>query len=65
MLQKLGVSRSAFNNVINDSASLSLEMVLRLETIGSGSAEMWAKMQSDYTLGQLRIKANQLRKMRH
>ncbi len=51
---KLGVSRSALNNVINGSASLSLELALKLESIGSGSAEMWAKMQSDYTLWQLR-----------
>lgn len=52
--KKLAVSRSALNNVINGSASLSLEMALKLETIGSGSAEMWSKMQSDYTLWQLR-----------
>lgn len=42
----LGVSRQALNNVINQKATLSPEMAIRLEKAFGSSADNWLRMQA-------------------
>lgn len=46
--------RNTLNRVINGSASVTPEMALALEQMGTGSAEFWLTMQANYDLFQLR-----------
>lgn len=48
--ERLGVSRQALSNVINEHASVSAEMALRFEEAGWGTAELWVQMQASYDL---------------
>jgi addiction module HigA family antidote len=46
----LGVSRQALNNVVNEDATISASMALRLEEAFGGAAETWLRMQANYDL---------------
>ena len=46
----LGVSRQALNNLVNESAGISLEMAIRLAKAFGSSAQTWLRMQSNYDL---------------
>lgn len=50
----LGVTRQALNNVVNGKAGISPEMAVRLSKAFGGSAEMWARLQSNFDLAQVR-----------
>jgi len=52
--ERLGCHRNTLNRVINGSASVSPEIALALEQVGTGSAEFWLSMQASYDLFQLR-----------
>ena len=48
--RRLGVSRAAFSRVLTARAAVPVEMALRLETLGWGSADFWVRMQGDHDL---------------
>lgn len=56
--RQLGVSRVSLSRVINEKAGISPEMALKIERwIGvdnGGRAELWAGMQLDYDMWQIR-----------
>ncbi|MCF6280738.1 MAG: HigA family addiction module antitoxin [Candidatus Polarisedimenticolaceae bacterium] len=60
--RRLGCSRAALSRVINERASISTEMALRIEAWlgveGGGKAEVWAGMQLDYDMWQARHKTD-------
>jgi len=58
--KEIGCSRAALSRVINERAAISPEMALLLEkwlgVKNGGKAEVWAGMQLDYDMWQLRHK---------
>ena len=50
----LGVTRQALNNLVNEKASISTEMAMRLSKAFGSSPEMWLRLQSNYDLAQFR-----------
>ena len=60
--KRIGCSRAALSRVLNERASISPVMALRIEKwLGverGGSAELWAGMQLDYDMWWARHKAN-------
>ena len=50
--QKLGVSRQARSTILNDRASISAEMAMRLSKALGTSPDMWLEMQMQYDLWQ-------------
>ena len=58
--QQLGITRAMLSRVLNEHASITPEMALRLETwLGvdnGGAADVWLKQQSAYDLWQARQK---------
>jgi addiction module HigA family antidote len=57
----LGVTRQALNNVVNEKASISPEMAVRLSKAFGGEAETWLAMQAAFDLAQLRSYAGTIR----
>jgi antitoxin HigA-1 len=47
---RLGVSRQALNNLVNEKAGISPEMAIRLSKAFGSSAEMWLGLQLQYDL---------------
>lgn len=58
--RRLGVSRQALNNVVNEKAAISPEMAVRMEKMGWGTAEGWLRLQANYDLAQVRRRAKTL-----
>ena len=56
----LGVSRQALNNLVNEKAAISAEMAIRLEKMGWGTADGWLRLQMNYDLAQVRMKADSI-----
>ncbi len=56
----LGVSRQALNNLVNQKAGISAEMAVRLEKMGWGEAESWLKLQANYDLAQVMLRADSI-----
>ncbi len=56
----LGVSRGAVSNLVNEKASISPEMAIRLEKVGWGSADSWMRMQMNYDLAQVRARQDEI-----
>lgn len=53
--EQLGISRVQLSRVINERASVSTEMAVRLEQwVGGPTAETWLGLQTDHDLWQLR-----------
>ena len=50
----LGVTRQAFNNVVNGKAAISPEMAIRLAKAFGSTAETWLRMQLAYDLAAAR-----------
>ena len=48
----LGVSRQAFNNLVNEKAAMSPTMAVRLEKAFGGDAEIWMSLQTAYDLAE-------------
>jgi len=57
--KRLGVTRQALNNLVNEKSGVSAEMALRLEKIGWSSAETWMRMQMNYDLAQVRARSEE------
>lgn len=57
---RLGVSRQALNNVVNEKAAVSAEMAVRMEKMGWGTAEGWLRLQANYDLAQVWRRARSL-----
>ena len=56
----LGVSRQALNNLVNEKAGISAEMAIRFEKMGWGTADGWLRLQINYDLAQVRMKADSI-----
>ncbi len=56
----LGVSRQALNNLVNEKAAISAEMAIRFEKMGWGTADGWLRLQMNYDLAQVRMKADSI-----
>src|SRR6476660_3129853 len=48
----LGVTRQAFNNLVNGKSGISPEMAIRLDKAFGGGAEAWLRLQMAYDLAQ-------------
>lgn len=57
----LGVSRKQLSALINERASISTEMAIRLEKGLGSSADAWLRMQAAYDLAQARDYADEIR----
>lgn len=53
----LGVTRQQLYKVINGESAVSPEMAVRLEKAFGGSADVWLRMQANYDLAQVRLRA--------
>ena len=62
--QALGVTRQALNNLVNGKSGISPEMSVRLSKAFGGSAAMWLKMQMEYDLAQIGLRAGEIRVQR-
>ena len=61
--QRLGVTRQTLNNLINnETASVSPEMALRLETVFGSTADNWLRMQAAYDTAIIRKRENEISK---
>ena len=49
---RLGVTRQALNNVVNEKSGVSPEMAIRLSKAFGSSPEVWLGMQMEYDLAQ-------------
>ncbi|GAB5412727.1 MAG: HigA family addiction module antitoxin [Congregibacter sp.] len=58
--KKLGVTRQALNNVVNEKSAISPEMAIRLEKMGWSSADAWLRMQMNYDLAKVRARADEI-----
>ena len=59
--KRLGVTRQALNNVVNEKSAISPEMALRFEKMGWGTADGWLTLQMNYDLAQVRARAGAIR----
>jgi addiction module HigA family antidote len=59
--QTLGVTRQAFNNLVNGISGISPEMAIRLSKAFGGSPEVWLGMQMRYDLAQAMRKAGEIK----
>ena len=53
---RIGVTRQALSRVINEHASISSEMAVRLERAFGWKADLWLRMQASYDLAQARLR---------
>ena len=49
---RLGVTRQALNNLVNEKAGISPEMAIRLSRNFGSSPEVWLGLQADYDLAE-------------
>jgi antitoxin HigA-1 len=56
----LGVTRQAFNNLVNGKSGISPEMAIRLSKAFGSSPETWLGMQLDYDLAQARRREGEI-----
>ena len=61
----LGVTRQAFNNVVNGKAAISPEMAIRLAKAFGSTAEAWLRMQLAYDLAAARKDESKIKVRRH
>jgi antitoxin HigA-1 len=59
--QGLGVTRQQLYRVIRGQSGISPEMALRLEKAIGGTADGWLRMQLDYDLAQVRVRAGSIK----
>jgi addiction module HigA family antidote len=60
----LGVTRQAFNNVVNGKSGISPEMAIRLSKAFGSTAETWLRMQIAYDLAQARKEESKIKVQR-
>ena len=58
--QVLGVTRQALNNLVNEKASLSAEMALRLEKAFGPKADFWLRLQLAYDVAAIRKRESEI-----
>ena len=61
----LGVTRPALSNLLNERASLSPEMALRIEKAFAVSMDTLMRMQNDYDIAQTRLREGEIRVERY
>jgi addiction module HigA family antidote len=59
--RRLGVTRQAFNNLVNGKSGLSPEMAIRLSKAFGSRPEVWLGLQLDYDLAQARRREKDIR----
>ncbi len=59
--KRLGVTRQALNNVVNEKAGISPEMAIRLAKGFGSSPEVWLGMQMEYDLAQAEKEASHIK----
>jgi addiction module HigA family antidote len=59
--RRLGVTRQALNNVVNEKAAISAEMAMRLSKAFGSSPEVWLGLQNEYDLAQLKKQPSQFK----
>ena len=52
--KRLGIGRQALSNVVNEKASISIEMAYRLSKAFGSTPEQWLRLQLAYDLAQAR-----------
>jgi antitoxin HigA-1 len=61
---RLGVTRQALNNLVNEKAGISPEMSIRLSKAFGSSPEVWLGMQMEYDLAQAEKDAGKIKVQR-
>jgi addiction module HigA family antidote len=61
----LGVSRPVISRVINGHAALSPEMAVRLAKAFGSTPEFWLRLQQNYDVAQMNLKAEQIQVKRY
>lgn len=56
----LGVSRQALYNVMNEQSAVSAEMAFRLSKAFGSTPEFWLRLQMNYDLAQVRLRASEI-----
>jgi addiction module HigA family antidote len=59
--KRLGVTRQALNNLVNEKAGISPEMAIRLSKAFGSSPEVWLGMQMEYDLAQIEKAAERIK----
>ncbi|HVA76642.1 MAG TPA: HigA family addiction module antitoxin [Candidatus Binataceae bacterium] len=59
--QRLGVTRQALNNLVNEKAGISPEMAIRLAKAFGSAPEVWLGMQMEYDLARAEKAAGKIR----
>jgi addiction module HigA family antidote len=59
--QRLGVTRQALNNVVNEKGGISPEMAIRLSKAFGSSPEVWLGLQMDYDLAEAQRNAGKIK----
>ena len=57
----LGVTRQQLYRVINGESAITPEMAVRLEKAIGSTADMWLRMQMNYDLAQVRLRASSIK----
>ena len=57
----LGVTRQQLYRVINGECAITPEMAVRLEKAIGSTADMWLRMQMNYELAQVRLRASSIK----
>lgn len=63
--RELGVTRQAFNNVVNGKAGISPEMAIRLAKAFGSTPEVWLGLQMQYDLAEAEKTAHRLKIKRY
>lgn len=58
--KRLGVTRQALNNLVNEKAGISPEMAIRLSKAFGSSPEVWLGLQMEYDLAQAKRHAEKI-----
>ena len=57
---RLGVSRQALSNLVNEKAGISPDMAIRFEKLGWSRADQWMRLQMNYDLAQARARQDEI-----
>jgi len=57
----LGVARQTLNNLVNEKASISPEMAVRLGKMGWSTADHWMRLQMQYDLAQVKQREDEIK----
>ncbi len=59
--KKLGVSRQALNNLVNEKANLSIDMSIRLAKAFGGTPDGWMRLQLQYDMSTIEDRAKTIK----